>query len=179
MTAAALSVRDERLAGEVVRHLDAQIASTQRLLEAVLRQGEAIRRRDVEAVLTLVAAIREEMDGRGRLEAERTRLLSGAASLLGVQPAEVTLERMTSLMPPDVAAAARERSATLRGLLAEVEREHTVNRALMRQELAFLDHLVRLLGSEPEAGYRPAGRAARTDTAGGAGSRLRALDLTA
>jgi FlgN protein len=174
---AAPTVRDGGLSAGVLRHLDAQIASTQRLLEAVLRQGEAIRRRDVEAVLALVAQIREEMDGRGRLEAERTRLLAGAATLLGVQPAEVTLERMASLMPGDLAAAARERSATLRGLLTELEREHTVNRALMRQELAFLDHLVRLIGSEPEAGYGPA--AGRTASATGAGAGLRALDLTA
>jgi hypothetical protein len=176
VTPAALS--DARLPGDVLRHLDAQIASTQRLLEAVLRQGEAIRRRDVETVLVLVAGIREEMDGRGRLEAERTRLLAGAATVLGVQPAEVTLERMASLMPSDLAASARERSATLRGLLAEVEREHTVNRALMRQELAFLDHLVRLVGSEPEAGYQPVGRGSRADSAA-AGGRLRALDLSA
>src|SRR4029077_439598 len=69
---AAPTVRDGGLSAGVLRHLDAQIASTQRLLEAVLRQGKAIRRRDVEAVLALVAQIREEMDGRGRLEAERT-----------------------------------------------------------------------------------------------------------
>jgi hypothetical protein len=41
-------------------------------------------------------------------------------------------------------------SAELRGLLAEIAREHGINRALMRQELAFLDHLVRLVG-EPAA----------------------------
>jgi hypothetical protein len=45
-------------------------------------------------------------------------------------------------------------------LLAEIAREHGINRALMRQELAFLAHLTRLVGQEPEPGYgRPGGSA--------------------
>jgi hypothetical protein len=64
---------------------------------------------------------------------------------------------MTTLMPANEAARARQRSAELRGLLAEIAREHGTNRALMRQELAFLDHLVRLIGQEPDTGYRPGG----------------------
>jgi hypothetical protein len=58
-------------------------------------------------------------------------------------------------MPVNEGARARQRSAELRGLLAEIAREHGINRALMRQELAFLDHLVRLIGQEPDTGYRP------------------------
>jgi hypothetical protein len=69
----------------------------------------------------------------------------------------VTLDAMTTLMPERDAALARQRSAELRGLLAEIAREHGINRALMRQELAFLDHLVRLIGQEPESGYGPSG----------------------
>ena len=59
---------------------------------------------------------------------------------------------------PGDAQAACERSAELRGLLAEIAREHGINRALMRQELAFLSHLTRLVGGEPEGGL-PARRA--------------------
>jgi hypothetical protein len=69
----------------------------------------------------------------------------------------VTLEAMTTLMQPAEANGARNRSAELRGLLAEIAREHGINRALMRQEMAFLDHLVRLIGQEPDAGYGPTG----------------------
>ena len=70
------------------------------------------------------------------------------------------------------AEAARARSAELRGLLDEIVREHGINRALMRQELAFLDHLVRLIGDEPEDGYRP-------DSGPRARSPHRVLDLQA
>ncbi|HKR99936.1 MAG TPA: flagellar export chaperone FlgN [Candidatus Dormibacteraeota bacterium] len=144
---------------DVLAHLEAQIESAQRLLGSILTQGAAIRERDVEGVLARLGDIKTEMDLRARLESERTDLLVRAGAQLGVPGAAVTLEAMTSLMSDPVSALARERSATLRGLLDEVVREHGINRALMRQELSFLDHLVRLLGQEPETGYRPGGPA--------------------
>ncbi len=70
---------------------------------------------------------------------------------------EVTLERLCQLVTPGAADAARERSAELRGLLAEIAREHGINRALMRQELAFLSHLTRLVGNHTEPGYEATG----------------------
>ncbi|HET8673285.1 MAG TPA: flagellar export chaperone FlgN [Thermoleophilaceae bacterium] len=144
---------------DVLEHLDAQIESARRLLGSILGQGAAIRERDVEGVLARLGDIKTEMDLRAKLESERTDLLIRAGAKLGVPPAAVTLEAMTSLMAPAAAEHARESSAELRGLLDEVAREHGINRALMRQELAFLDHLVRLLGREPDAGYRPTGPA--------------------
>ena len=69
-----------------------------------------------------------------------------------------------------------ERSAELRGLLAEIAREHGINRALMRQELTFLSHLTRLIGNEAEPGYRPPGANAGGPTAPPV---YRALDLQA
>ena len=140
---------------EVLAHLDQQIASARRLLAAILAQGEAIREKRVEGVVERLAEMKTEMGMRERLEQERTELLTRAGMELGVAPAGVTLEGLTKLMSPVEAEAARAASAELRGLLAEIAREHGINRALMRQELAFLDHLVRLLGDEPEDGYQP------------------------
>src|SRR5437764_15442499 len=107
--------------------------------------------------MTRVADIKTEMDLRGRLEADRVTILTRAGAELGVQPAGVTLDGLTTLMSPAEAELARARSAELRGLLDEIAREHGVNRALMRQELAFLDHLMRLVGEEADAGYTPGG----------------------
>jgi flagellar biosynthesis/type III secretory pathway chaperone len=75
----------------------------------------------------------------------------------------VTLALLERLMDADSAAGARARSAELRGLLEQVQREHYVNRALMTQELAFLDHLLRLAGQGGDTVYdatgeRPAAR---------------------
>jgi FlgN protein len=146
---------------DVLHHLDEQIQSAQRLLGSILSQGAAIRERDVENVLARLGDIKVEMELRTRLESERTDLLVRAGTQLGVPAAAVTLEAMSTLMTPAVAERAGERSAELRGLLDEVAREHGINRALMRQELSFLDHLVRLLGSEADGGYRPSGPAPR------------------
>lgn len=161
MTAAALapSVHPAAYAAAVLAHLDEQLASARRLLEAVLAEGAAIRRQDVEGVLAQLTVMQGEMELRSRMDRDRSALLLQGAQALGVPAHAVTLEALTSLMPPAEAAAARERSANLRGLLAEIGREHQINRALMRQELAFLDHLTRLLGGAEDTGYRPPGEA--------------------
>ena len=148
---------DTTLGPAVVGHLDVQLASARRLLDLVLRQGQAIRAQDVESVVNRLNEIQGEMERRGRLESDRTRLLEQAGVALGLPAHAVTLQALTSLMSPVDARSATDRSAELRGLLAEVAREHGINRALMRQELAFLDHLVRLIGQEPETGYGPTG----------------------
>jgi FlgN protein len=148
---------DMELARALLIHLDSQIASARRLYASILSQGKAIRERDVESVVARLSDVKNEMALRATLEEERTDLLVRAGVALGVPAPNVTLEAMTMLMPPAEAGAARQRSAELRGLLAEIAREHGINRALMRQEMAFLDHLVRLLGQEPESGYGPSG----------------------
>jgi len=167
------------LEAELLAHLDGQLASARTLLKLVLGQGEAIRALDTEAVLGKLAGIQTEMGRRGALEQDRAALLQRAGAALGLPAAQVTLEHLCVLVSPGAAETARQRSAELRGLLAEIAREHGINRALMRQELAFLAHLTRLVGQDTEPGYgRPA-------TAGGNGSAPsappihRALDLQA
>jgi hypothetical protein len=162
---------------EVIDHLGDQIASGRRLLGAILAQGKAIRSQDVEGVVARLSDIKTEMELRGRLEGTRSELLTRAGQRLGLPPAAVTLEGLTTLMAPVEAASARERSAELRGLLEEITREHGINRALMRQELAFLDHLMRLVGGgDGEAGsYGPPQGAAPTP----APAKHRVLDLQA
>ena len=149
---AVAEARDAALLAAVGRHLDVQLESGRRLLDLVLRQGAAIRERDVEAVLARLADIKAEMAARELLEQERAGLLQRAGMSLGIPATEVTLERLCALVSPGAATAARDRSAELRGLLAEIAREHGINRALMRQELAFLDHLIRVTGEPAEAG---------------------------
>jgi len=163
------------LEAELLAHLDAQINSARRLLQLVLAQGAAIRERDSEAVLARLADIQTEMGRRGALEMERTGLLQRAGQALGVPATTVTLERLCALVSPGAAQMAMQRSAELRGLLSEIAREHGINRALMRQEMSFLSHLTRLLGGDPEPGYRPPGATGQA----GAPPIHRALDLQA
>ncbi|MDQ8045496.1 MAG: flagellar export chaperone FlgN [Solirubrobacteraceae bacterium] len=156
----------------LLRHLDDQLRSADRMLDLVLKQARAIRMRDVESVLALVGQIQAETESRGRLEADRTALLTKAGQCLGVHGSAITIDAFCSLLDPATAREARERSDRLRGVLREVRDEHLVSRALMRQELAFVDHLVRLMGgpddgsngtyAPPAGAVRPAASAPQT-----------------
>ena len=156
MTTALATAAPTAYGTDVLRHLDAQIASARRLLDAVLRQGAAIRNRDVDGVLARLGEMQAEMERRSGLERDRVRILTQAGQGLGAPAHTVTLDALAQLLAPHEAQAAKGRSAELKGLLAEVQREHITNRALMRQELAFLSHLTRQLGVDGEdVGYRP------------------------
>jgi hypothetical protein len=149
-----LVVQDTVLPAAVSRHLELQIGSARRLLDLVLRQGAAIREREVETVLACLADIQVEMAAREALEREREGLIARAALRLAIDPEEVTLAALSGLAAPAEQERLLARSAMLRGLLAEIAREHGINRALMRQELTFLDHLIRISGETPEPGTR-------------------------
>jgi flagellar FlgN protein len=167
------------LEAELLVHLDTQINSARKLLALVLEQGKSIRARDVDAVLARLTDIQTEMGRRGGLEQDRAALLQRAGAALGVPAAQVTLERLCALVAPGAATTVRERSAELRGLLAEIAREHGINRALMRQELSFLAHLTRLVGQDTEPGYARPTDGTGPAPATGAPPIHRALDLQA
>jgi hypothetical protein len=147
------SQRDRALAADVLAHLDAQIESARSLLEVVLEQGAAIRVRDVHTVVRLAGILRGEMGRRQMLEEERSRLLARSGERLGVPAETVTLALLSTLMDGAAGERASTRSAELRGLLHELQREHACNRALMQIELGFLDHLMGMLSLDGVNGY--------------------------
>jgi hypothetical protein len=153
-----------RLGTVLLRHLDEQLTSVRTLLDLTLKQGAAIKVREVDVVVRRLSDINIEVSRREQIEAQRAALLEHAGAALGKPAGEVTLNDMAPLMSEPEAAAANERSSQLRGLLAEVHRETQHNRALMRQELSFLDHLLRLAGHPSEPGYRPTGEQPLTAT---------------
>lgn len=181
--AVAPAALDPLLAGDVLAHLEAQLGSAQRLLQSTLAQGLAIRNQDVDGVVRQVAAFQAELERRARLEEDRARLLARAGALLQTAPAAVTITQLAALMAPQDARLATERSAELQGLLGEIAREHACNQALMRQELKFLDHLLRLVdpAAPSDAGGYTAGGVRAGAHAAPAPVRpsLRALDLQA
>jgi hypothetical protein len=141
----------------LVDHLERQLASAQRLLQTVIAQRDAIRAQDVEGVLARLAEVQQEMGRRMQLERERDGLLERASTALRRPATDLTLEMLLVLVPADDAARARALSAELRGTLSETARIHGQNRVLIRQELAFLDHLMRVISGTPEGAYSAAG----------------------
>jgi hypothetical protein len=174
----AIGARDRALAGDVLTHLEAQLESARGLLAVVLEQGAAIRARDVHGVVRMAGILRGEMGRRQLLEEERTRLLARSGERLGVDAAAVTLSSLCTLMDRPSAELAQARSAELRGLLAQLQREHSCNRALMQLELGFLDHLMGVLALDGASGYDPHGVSTSTPHPRPAGG-LRVLDLRA
>jgi FlgN protein len=167
------------LSADVLRHLDGQISSAQRLLEIVLEQGAAIRARDVHTVVRLAGLLHGELTRRRQIERERSLLLERAGALLGIPAELVTLTRLGSLMDATANQLAAARSAQLRGLLHELRREHSCNRALMQIELSFLDHLMQSLALDGGVhGYDPRGGTASNGRTRQHGA-LHLLDLKA
>jgi flagellar biosynthesis/type III secretory pathway chaperone len=141
----------------LLEHLDRQLASARRLLRIVLAQRDAIRRQDVETVLAQLGEVQTEMAVRTQLENERDALIEDAGRHLGMAPETIDLDALAGLVPPGDAEELRERSAELRGLFSEIALVHAQNRVLIRQELSFLDHLIRVLSGTPQSGYSPFG----------------------
>ncbi len=138
---------DDLLTRDVLAHLATQLESARRMLAIVLEQAAAIRQRGVAQVVRLANMLQIEMHRREVIESERLELLERAGARLGVSAGDVSIMLLANLMDDDSAAVARAQAAELRGMLLEIQREHTVNRALIQQELAFLDHLLRLAGN--------------------------------
>ncbi|MFZ2052106.1 MAG: flagellar export chaperone FlgN [Solirubrobacteraceae bacterium] len=169
---------DELLAADLLAHLAAQIGSAERLLEIVISQGAAIRRRDVHEVVRLAGMLQAEMSRRQQIEAERSDLLARSGLRLGVPPEAVSISRLSAMLPSQSAAQAVSRSAQLTGMLHELQREHLLNRALMKVELSFLDYLMKTLSLDANHIYDATGAggsSARTDPTAG----MRVLDLEA
>lgn len=173
---AVIDPADTVLTGDVIAHLDAQLASARRLLGIVLEQGAAIRRRDVQNVVSLTGMLQAELQRRALIERDRARLLERAGARLGIAPTAVSISLLDAVMDPQRVGEAHARSAELRGMLEEIQREHHVNRALMSQELSFLDHLLRLTDADQNLGYDCAGDHHRMRAPRLAG-RHRVLDL--
>jgi flagellar FlgN protein len=168
---------DAALTGDVLAHLEAQLVAARRLLQVVLEQGAAIRNRDVRGVVQLTGVLQAELQRRQLLENQRLALLQRAGARLGVPSGSVTLALLETLMDSDSALLAGARSSELRGLLETVQREHHVNRALMTQELAFLDHLLKLAGIGGDESYNAGGDRLATSTVQHTGRRVFDLEV--
>lgn len=171
--------QESSLTVDVLSHLDVQLASARRLLGIVLEQGVAIRTRDVHTVVALAGLLHGELARRQPIELERASLLERAGAMLGIAPELVTLTSMGALMDPVDAELAAARSSELRGLLDELRREHSCNRAIMQIELSFLDHLMKSLALDGGVHcYDPHGSAGSKSQVAQRGA-LHILDLQA
>ena len=141
----------------LIAHLEAQIASAERLLANVNAQTEAIKTQDISTLMARLGDVQGEINIRKQLELERERLIAAAAARRSLPREQVDLEVLLEGAPPVEAAQARALSKHLKSVLEQVGRVHTNNRTLIRQELTFVDHLIRIITGQPQPGYSPGG----------------------
>jgi hypothetical protein len=133
-------------------HVDRQLQSARRLLRIVLAQREAILEQDVATVLAQLGEVETEMAARMQLETERDALIGDAGRHLGVAPETLDLDALAGLVPPSEVEELQEKSSELRGLLSEIALVRAQSRMLIRQELTFLEHLIRARSGTPRSG---------------------------
>ena len=129
-----------------VEHLERQLGVLAAPAQIVLAQGEAIRAQDVEAVLARLGDVQAEMvEARpARARARRPAARRPPAQLGDAGRRPRRCESLVVLLPADERSARARCRAELQGLLSEIPHVHAQNRILIRQELAFLDHLMRV-----------------------------------
>ena len=145
---------------DLIAHLEAQLASADRLFANVTAQTEAIKTQDVSTLLARLGDVQTELVIRRRIETDREQLIQAAATRRNVAPETIDLDAILDGMPADVTEHGRTLSAQLRATLANVQRVHTSNRVLIRQELTFVSYLLQVLSGAPQAGYSSGGWAA-------------------
>ena len=141
----------------LIDHLRTQVESAQRLLHVLLAQRECIRKQDAEGVLARLTDVQSELAVRERIERERADLLRFAGNRIGVSPEALHLEDLLADIPANEAGEARSLSAELKGLLSEISQVHQQNKILIRQELSFLEHLIRAVSGTPQGSYSMGG----------------------
>ena len=176
-----LSAGEAGLATELLDHLDTQLASARRMRQIVHAQASAIRRRAVREVVAAAGELQVELHRRELIERERLALTDRAGARLGRPAAGLSLRAFDPLLDPTTAESVHRQVDELRDLLVEIDREHTLNRALMAQELAFLDHLLSLADGSGSYAATPSRGAGTADVRRirPAAQRRRVFDLEA
>ena len=131
------------------------------LLDLLAREQSALRSADAMSVMS---ALREQETALSRirtLEHQRLRLLTAIAAPLGLDPAALTMSRLTEAVPSAESVLA-DVTTELRALLAEVKWLNDRNGMLARRGLDFLDrliaHLTTALAPDRPGGYGAQGR---------------------
>ena len=129
---------------EVLVNLQAQVRTYRRLLDLSQAQVVALRDRDVQAVHAILQEIELTMIDRGVVDQGRTAILGRVATELGL-PIEAVNVRVIQEHAGDASLAEGigACSAELKELIGDLDVVVGKNKALLEQELAMIDHMVR------------------------------------
>jgi hypothetical protein len=133
----------DQTAGELTMTLIDQTRVWARLTDLAEAQLEALQRQDVHSVHAILQEIEVTMLERSRSEVRRGVLVAQVASVLGIAVDEVTRDVICTHCSPEIAGALIAASDTLRGLVTTLDGAVARNTAMLEQELAIIEVLVR------------------------------------
>jgi hypothetical protein len=131
------------IAHELCLNLGEQERVWRRLLDLSQAQLHALQQQDVHAVHALLQEIEVAMLDRSRTEVRRSMLLTQAASMLGIPTDDITRDDILPHCDEALAAELTRSAEELRALVVELDAVVGRNAAMLEQELAIIEVLVR------------------------------------
>lgn len=135
--------RIRAIAHELCTNLEDQVRVWRRLLDLSQAQLTALQSQDVHSVHAILQEIEMTMLDRSRTELRRSMLVEQAATELGVPSSEVTRDLVMQRCDAPIATALETASSELRELVTGLDDVVARNTALLEQELAIIEIMVR------------------------------------
>ena len=131
------------IAHELCLNLGEQSRVWRRLLDLSQAQLTALKAQDVHSVHAVLQEIEIAMLDRSRTEVRRGVLLAQAGALLNMAPEAITRDVIAANCDAPLGAALAQAAEELRALVVELDAVVARNSAMLEQELAIIEVLVR------------------------------------
>jgi len=163
--------RIRTIAHELGTNLDEQTRVWRRLLDLSQAQLVALQAQDVHGVHAVLQELEMAMLDRSRTEVRRSMLIEQAAAELGIPADDVTRDRIAEACDAPIGEALARAAEELRVLVVELDAVVGRNTAMLEQELAIIEVLVKGVTTDTTAKKTYTKHGAQGET-----PRLRLLD---
>jgi hypothetical protein len=136
---------------DVLVNLEDQVRLYRHLLELSSAQLAALRKQDVHSVHAILQEIEIAMLDRGKLEMQRSVVLSLAAAELGIGVEEITAARLEEAAGAPLGGEIARCADELRQIVTQLDEVVARNRAMLEHELGVIDQVVQGMTVDREA----------------------------
>jgi flagellar biosynthesis/type III secretory pathway chaperone len=145
---------------ELIEIVENEVCAFQRLLDNMEREQRALVANDVEGLDAMVAEQQSLTEEAGRLEAERSRVVTSLSAVLGEEPDSVTLKRLVEQIQGPQSERLGEMRETLIDLQEKIRRTNRHNLLLIKQSMKYVDKTLQVLtgGDGSEGVYAQSGK---------------------
>jgi flagellar biosynthesis/type III secretory pathway chaperone len=145
---------------ELIEIVQDEICTFQRLLDNMEREQRALVTNDVEELDSMVVEQQNLTAEAGRLEAERTKVVTSLSTMLGAEPDSVTLRRLVEQVQGPQSERLGEMRETLIDLQEKIRQTNRHNLLLIKQSMKYVDKTLHILagGDGSEGLYAQSGK---------------------